>query len=141
MVIVAAVDKSDGAASVVDEAVTLADAFGDTVHVVHVLTQSEFVDLGRTSTEAGDPVSMDEVREVATDIAAEAAHGFDVPLETVGLVGKPSSEIIQYANDQGARYIVLGPRKRSPVGKMVFGSVAQSVLLNADVPVVTRLEK
>jgi len=49
MTIVAAVDRSSHASRVVEEAVTLANAFDDSVHVVHVLSRSKFVEMeGRT---------------------------------------------------------------------------------------------
>ena len=137
MVIVAAIDRSDRATDVVNEAEALATAFDDTVHVVHVLTRSEFVDLGRTKAEAGDSINMDEVRKVAADIAASHTPDVAVPTESVGLVGDPASQVSTYASDNEARYIVVAGRKRSPAGKAIFGSVAQSIILSAKCPVLS----
>lgn len=46
----------------------------------------------------------------------------------------PAETIISVANDIGADRIIMGGRKQSPVGKVLFGSITQSVLLDADVP-------
>lgn len=139
MVIIGTVYGSDRTADIVREAERLARAFDDTVHFVHALTRSEFVDLGRTSAQAGDPLDMDQVRAAAADIAEESIVNVDVPYETVGLVGDPANEIVEYADEQDARYIVVAPRSRSPAGKALFGSVAQSILLEANCPVVTHV--
>ena len=141
MVIVAAVDRSNRAKNVIREAEPLAKAFDETIHVVHVLTTGEFVNLGRTRAEEGDPIDMEEVRKVAADIAANSATDLDVPFETVGLMGEPESKVVNYAKDNGARYIVVAGRKRSPAGKVLFGSVAQSILLNAECPVVSTVSQ
>lgn len=141
MVIVAAVDRSGRSADVIREAGALGGAFDDPVHVVHVLTPSKFVELGRTSVERNDPIDMDEVREIATEIAKEAAADLDVAHEAKGLVGDPATRIVDYAEDHDARYVIVAGRKRSPAGKVIFGSVSQTVLLNADCPVVSTVKQ
>ncbi|UTF54816.1 universal stress protein [Natronosalvus rutilus] len=142
MAIIAAVDKSERAANVLHEANALAKAFDDVIHVVHVLTRSEFVNLEKTNVDdTGIALSMDEVREVAAEIADEVATSvLDSSYEAVGLMGDPAVRVVEYASEQEARYLVVAGRKRSPAGKAVFGSVAQSILLNADCPVVTTIQ-
>lgn len=49
--------------------------------------------------------------------------------------GDPASEIVDAAREIDADAIVMGGRRRSPVGKALFGSVVQAVLLDADRPV------
>lgn len=138
MVVVAAVDRSEHAERIVNQAGSLAEAYNDSVDIVHVMSQSEFVDLQTGSVQQDDnPIEMDRIRQFASDIAEQAVGQISVPYETVGLVGTPEEEVVRYATDQDARYIIVGPEKRSPTGKAVFGSVAQSILLNANCPVVS----
>lgn len=144
MVIIAAVDRSERAKRAVSEATELAAAFDDDVHVVHVLSRSEFVELEQTEVKkSGRAVGMDRVREHAAELAERAADDreFDVNVEYQGLVGDAADEVVDYATGKDARYIVVGPRKKSPTGKVLFGSVAQSILLNSDCPVVTMSTK
>ena len=47
----------------------------------------------------------------------------------------PADDLIQVAHDVGADFIVIGLRRRSPVGKLILGSNAQRVLLDAPCPV------
>lgn len=138
--IVAAIDRSNRAEKVVTLAGKLAAATGRELHVVHVLTRGEFVELERTSTEnTGQGIPLEDIRELASKIAAETADPLVEECIPVGRVGKPSSEILDYADTVNAGYVALSGRKRSPVGKALFGSVTQSVLLNADRPVLTAM--
>ncbi|RCU47445.1 universal stress protein [Haloplanus salinus] len=141
MVVVAAVDRSGGE-RIVNEGRKTADAHGLSLHVVHTLSESEFRDLERASYEAsGKSLDMEQIESLAETIAGEAVTNADVEAdEVVGLVGKPSQRVLEYAADVDADYIVVGGRKRSSVGKVLFGSVTQSILLNASSPVVTVME-
>lgn len=141
MTIVAAVDRSERGAEIVAEAAELAEAFGEELHVLHVLSQSEFIDLERTSVEdTGQAIDMEHIRGIASEIAEESASGITDDFTAVGLVGDAADEIVRYSSEHDARYIVISGRRRSPVGKALFGSVTQSVLLDADRPVVTTIE-
>ncbi len=138
--IVAAVDQSAHARAVVAEAAALADAYSEPLEVVHVMSQSEFVSIQRESAEmTGKPINLDRIREIAAEHADSVASDADisVPYTPVGIVGDASSEIVEYAEESDASYIVVGPRERSPTGKAVFGSTAQSILLTATCPVVS----
>lgn len=138
MTIVAAVDRSSRAEVVTREAGKLARAFDDPLHIVHSLSESEFVELERANVdETGRPIDMDTIRDIAANFAREAATSLEVEYETVGVVGDADTQILRYAERREARYIVIGPRKRSPTGKAIFGSTAQSILLNANCPVVS----
>jgi nucleotide-binding universal stress UspA family protein len=47
----------------------------------------------------------------------------------------PAEELITTADVSSAEFIVIGLRRRSPVGKLLLGSNAQRVLLDASCPV------
>ncbi len=44
----------------------------------------------------------------------------------------PSEDLLQASEDEDADLIVIGIRRRSPVGKLILGSNAQDILLHAD---------
>ena len=50
---------------------------------------------------------------------------------------EPGEDIVQFANDNNADLIIVGVRRRSKVGKLMFGSTAQFVILEASCPVLT----
>jgi nucleotide-binding universal stress UspA family protein len=47
----------------------------------------------------------------------------------------PAEDLINVANDVSADFIVIGLRRRTPVGKLILGSNAQRILLDAPCPV------
>lgn len=59
--------------------------------------------------------------------------GFEVTLDESS--GDPVTEIVERADELDANRISVAGRKRTPTGKVLFGSVAQGVILDADRPV------
>ncbi len=48
----------------------------------------------------------------------------------------PGEDLVQFAKDNQVDQIMVGVRRRSKVGKLVFGSTAQYVILESPCPVV-----
>lgn len=137
MCIVVPVSRSNGVDSSLEEGCRLAEEFEEELHVLHVLSRSDFHELDQTSVEKKHiSVQTKEIERSAAEIASEIADHVRIDVTAVGRVGDPAEKIVQYGREQNARYIVMGAKKRSPVGKTIFGSVAQSVLLNADQSVI-----
>jgi nucleotide-binding universal stress UspA family protein len=76
-----------------------------------------------------DEAQLDTLRErlVASGVEHELVHA---------IRGREASEeILQVAEERRADLVVIGLRKRSAVGKLLLGSTAQRVLLEAPCPV------
>jgi nucleotide-binding universal stress UspA family protein len=50
---------------------------------------------------------------------------------------RPGEDLVQFAQDNQVDEIIVGVKRRSKVGKLLMGSTAQFVILNAECPVVT----
>ncbi len=48
---------------------------------------------------------------------------------------EPAEDLIAVAEETSAEFIVIGLRRRTPVGKLILGSNAQRILLDAACPV------
>jgi nucleotide-binding universal stress UspA family protein len=72
----------------------------------------------------------------ASDLVVElAASGITYEIRTPADVDDSAEELIRIAETTDADFIVIGLRRRSPVGKLLLGSNAQRVLLDAACPV------
>lgn len=137
MTVLVAVDRGDDSRGVLEEGAQLANQFDEDLVVAHVLTRKEFVNLERTSvSETHDAIDPDEVRDIAAELAGEIADEVLDDYTAVGAVGDPAGEVLNLARKHDARYVVIGVRKRSAVGKAVFGSTAQDLLMSTDRSVV-----
>ena len=61
------------------------------------------------------------------------AAGIEIELEESS--GEPAEAILREAEDEDADMICVAGRKRTPTGKVLFGSVTQAVILDTDRPV------
>jgi nucleotide-binding universal stress UspA family protein len=136
MAIIVAVDEGDRAARILAVGEDLARAYDDELVVVHVTPE----DVVESRRESFDEYYTDDAVEDAATVARNAAEGVvsaETTVEIVGRVGDIVSELLEAATEREARYLVIGGRKRSPTGKALFGSTTQSILLSANLPVVS----
>jgi len=121
--VVIGVDDNEERAMACAQAV--ADLPGDVsekrVTVIHSFTDNPS---GASATQ------LASVRDV-TDFLEE--RGIEV--EVAESSGDPADQLLEVAQEADANLIVVAGRKRSPTGKALFGSVTQSVILNAERPV------
>ena len=94
-----------------------------------------------TSMEKGTEAQREEIEAAEKDLEKEKkrlkAEG--IPCQTHLLIRglSPGEDLIEFAEENEVEEIVIGIRKKSKVGKLVFGSTAQFVILTAGCPVVT----
>ena len=118
---------SDGAEAALKEAHKQANVFKADIHILTSLEQSSTLD------------KLDiEKAESELEYSRTPFNIDDIPCETHVVVNylTPGEDLVQFAADNRIDEIFIGIEKRSKVGKAVFGSTAQYVILNAPCPVV-----
>lgn len=76
-----------------------------------------------------DRTELDRVR------ADLGATGLDFDVRELVVGNEPAEDLVAVSEETGAELLVIGMRRRSPVGKFVMGSNAQRILLDANCPV------
>ncbi|MDA8138373.1 MAG: universal stress protein [Desulfobacteraceae bacterium] len=128
MKIMVCYDGSGASRSALRVAIRHAKAFNAKVYLV-------------SSMEKGTEEEHEAIREIETELnnAKEKIQSEGITCETHLLVRglTPDEDLVSYAKEQGIDEIAIGIRKRSKVGKLIFGSTAQYLILNAHCPVIT----
>ena len=82
---------------------------------------------------------MDEARRFEAELTAIQAHldevGVEHEVRQLVRGNEPAEDLIEVAEEVKADFIVIGLRRRTPVGKLILGSNAQRILLDASCPV------
>lgn len=98
------------------------------------LTIVEYV---RMTDDSAGPEAVQEAEQRLAALAVELrTGGLECRTEVLKGVTKPSTELLRHARTIQPSCIVIGIRRRTPVGKIVLGSNSQDVLLGAECPVV-----
>ncbi len=81
----------------------------------------------------------EETRRYDEELAAVArqlaAAGLEHEVRQLVRGSDPAEDLISVAEEVRADFIVIGLRRRTPVGKLILGSNAQRILLDAPCPV------
>jgi nucleotide-binding universal stress UspA family protein len=85
---------------------------------------------------AGDEDDEARYQEGLSQLEAQLAHeGIEHRLLDYTVGDSLAEDLLAAARKNEVDLLVIGLRRRSPVGKLVMGSTAQEILLNADCPV------
>lgn len=127
MKIIVAFDGSNMAKAAMEVALKHAQAFGAQLVVVWSMFKGE--------------EDQQEIIQRAENTLAywkDIIQQKDLACETHLLIRglEAGEDLVRFATEHQAEEIVIGVRRRSKVGKLVFGSTAQYVILNAPCPVV-----
>lgn len=94
-----------------------------------------------TSMRGGGNTDPKEVKTAEDNLAEILPHFQEknIPCETHLLIRgmEPGEDIVRFAKENNVDEIIIGVRSRSKVGKLLFGSTSQVVILEASCPVVT----
>jgi nucleotide-binding universal stress UspA family protein len=124
-VVVGYVPKPEGEAAV-DQGIAEAKLRGAALIVVNSHRGGREYD-DETSTRSENAMSTLETKLKASGLeydVRQLVRGFE-----------PAEDLISIAESSGADLIVIGLRRRTPVGKLILGSNAQRILLDAPCPV------
>jgi len=146
MTILVVVDSDEDVEETITVAADMAQAYGDELIALNVISNDEFLkeQQGKTSIADVEPEPIERYESEAAErakVLVERALGDRANVTYMGRVANPADGIVEAGREVDARFIVIGARRRSPVGKAIFGSTIQSVLLNADRSVVTVMEE
>ncbi|MFB6184632.1 MAG: universal stress protein [Haloarculaceae archaeon] len=127
-------DGSDRARKAINEAVSLADLTGATVHGLYVVDTRDY----NTLPESKWLSLQDEFEaegEAATEVVRSEADAAGVDVETSIVRGVPHEAILDYVTDNDVDLIVMGTHGRTGFDRFLLGSVTEKVVRRAPVPV------
>ena len=85
---------------------------------------------------AGDWLSAAEERsEAVLENAADAATDAGREIETDSTVGRPAHAIVEYVDEHDIYQVIIGSHGRDGLARVLLGSVAETVVRRAPVPV------
>ena len=121
-------DGSNTSKAALDMAIKQAKAFGGSIHIVtsHV---------GGYSDKSEDVSKAEQGLEYTRELCTAQQIESQAHLLVRGM--GPGETLVQFAKEIKAELVVIGVRRRSKVDKLIFGSTAREVILNAPCPVLT----
>jgi nucleotide-binding universal stress UspA family protein len=97
--------------------------------------QSDVQQNARSGNEMDDIESIENAAANTATSIAESEFDGSVLKTAIGTVGPIPESVFDIIEEYDCNHIFLSGKKRSPVGKAIFGDIAQQILLEFDGPV------
>ncbi|MBI5692057.1 MAG: universal stress protein [Verrucomicrobia bacterium] len=136
--VLAPIDFSRASRGVIDEAIRLARSFEGRVVLLHVVKPPSLAsELAPLAGAAEDMTAeVERVARAQLHLVQRRLMKRGISVETLCKTGSPIRCIVEHAEAQAARYIVVGAHGRSALRRLVVGGTASGVLKKAACPVV-----
>ena len=132
------VDLSDVSIKIVPYVKELAERLNAKVHVLFVARSLQHFSTIYVSDYSVKSFEAEIVKGAVKKLREFVdAHFKEQSCETKVLSGDPSDQILKYIRSEGIDLVVLGTHGRKGIDKIMLGSVADRVIKNARVPVLT----
>jgi len=133
------IDFSECSEKVFPFALDMAKQFDSKLHLLFVARDMSYLTMLA--------IRRDRLTNIATEVAGAGENQMkafcdkqlsDFPNhETKVMIGEPAEEIVKFADEQGIDMIVMATHGRKGLDRTLMGSVADHVIKNATVPVLT----
>ncbi|MFB6223346.1 MAG: universal stress protein [Haloarcula sp.] len=130
-------DGSDGIDAATRHAGTIADRFDATVHVLSVVDTRNRFESPSSGLSADAWVEAERERAMEAIEATVTELPDDIAVETAQREGVPTTEIINYVEQEPVDVVVMGTHGRTGLDHYLIGSVAETVVRKSPVPVLT----
>ena len=133
-------DFSATADAALDSAYVLAERFGASLELLHVLDDPFVVDgmAAEAYISEGPALRTAMLQEAQERLRHRAAPRATIPdIKTEVLFGHGARTISEYASDRGVDLIVMGTHGRTWFAHLLLGSVAEQLIRTAPCPVLT----
>ncbi|MFB6297993.1 MAG: universal stress protein, partial [Salinirussus sp.] len=129
-------DSSDHSIRALEHGQYLAAAFDATVHLITVVdVQGAAGPFDAGGVDEQFVTRLEEEGRQSIENVEEAAGG-SAPVETAVVRGKPSEEILEYADERGIDLIAMGTAGRTGLDRYLVGSTTARTIRRAEIPVV-----
>lgn len=127
------------APTVADYAATLAKAFDGEVVVLYVQPSLNTVMIDMAMADQNIEIMVEQLLKASEVTMANflKANFSDVKVKSIVKAGDPAIEILDLSAEEKADIIVMGTRALKGVKRILYGSVAEKVTKNANIPVIT----
>jgi len=135
MAILVAYDGSHPAQKALERAVRAAD--GEEIILLRVIEAADGM------IEAGWDIVQNRLKEMQEEVTSEISEDIKTRLDTENVefrvetvVGKPSREIVAFAEENDVSEIVIGSHGREGVSRVLLGNVAENVVRRSPITVI-----
>lgn len=132
-------DFSDYTDEIMNVAVQIAEKFGSTIHLLHVIPNMDYFTPYESFLSAENLVSIqrDIEREVGKDMEVVVKKLKDIPATKTIRAGVAFLEIVDYVRTENIDLVVMGTHGRGGIEHILIGSVAEKVVRKSPCPVLT----